>query len=227
MKLKVRNTSGKVVATTSVRDDVFGVPSKPALVHQVMVSQLSNARQGTAKTKTRADVSGGGRKPHPQKHTGAARAGTIRAPHWRGGGVVFGIQPRNYRHRTPKRMRRLALVSSLSEKVREDKLVVLESLVLDQPKTQEMAVTMNSLGANNRVLLVADGSDGAVIRTARNLERVEITPARLLNAVHLLKADTVIMTIEAVRTAEKLWGNVRHKRNRRLLPVPQEKNALS
>jgi large subunit ribosomal protein L4 len=124
-------------------------------------------------------------------------------------------------------MRRLALVSSLSEKVREDKLVVLESLVLDQPKTQEMAVTVNSLGVSNRVLLVADGADEAVIRTARNLEGVETTPARLLNASNLLKADTVIMTMAAVRAAEKLWGNVRHKRNRQFLPESQEENALS
>ena len=117
MKIEVRNKQGHVVRSVQVRDDVFGAPSNPSLVHQVTVGQLANARQGTASTKTRAEVSGGGRKPRPQKHTGGARQGSIRAPQWRGGGTVFGPRPRNYRHRTPRRMRRLSLIIALSEKV--------------------------------------------------------------------------------------------------------------
>ena len=120
VEVKVRNVQGQVVDSIEVRDDVFGVAMNQALVHQVMVGQLANARQGTASTKTRAHVSGGGAKPRPQKGTGRARQGSIRSPQFRGGGVVFGPHPRSYRHRTPKRMRRMSLVAVLSDKVRED-----------------------------------------------------------------------------------------------------------
>ena len=189
-----------------VRDDVFGVPMNHGLVHQVMVGQLANRRQGTAGTKTRAQVSGGGAKPRPQKHTGRARQGSITAPHFRGGGVVFGPSPRGYRHRTPKRMKRQSLVAVLSGKVREDQLVVIDSLVLDQPKTKEMVKVLDALVVGRSVLLVADGAEASVLRCVRNVPRVEMLPAALLNTVDLLKHRKVVMTLEAVRKAEELWG---------------------
>ncbi|MFP6652350.1 MAG: 50S ribosomal protein L4, partial [Dehalococcoidia bacterium] len=136
MKLPVNNTRGSVVREIDVRDDVFARRQNDAVVHQVMVGQLANRRQGTAKVKTRSEVSGGGVKPRPQKGTGRARAGTIRAPHWKGGGTVFGPAPRSYRQRTPKRMKRLALVITLSSKARDGKLIVFEDLNLANAKTK-------------------------------------------------------------------------------------------
>jgi len=195
-----------VVGNVDVRDDVFGVPMNQALVHQVMVGQLANARQGTAATKTRSQVSGGGAKPRPQKYTGRARQGTIRAPHWKGGGTVFGPQPRSYRQRTPKRMRRRSLLSMLSEKAREDQLVVVDSLALEQPKTKEMVKVLGALDASPSVLLVADGADKSILRCARNVPRLKTSPAALLNTVDLLKHRKVVMTLDAVRKVEELWG---------------------
>ena len=189
-----------------VRDDVFGVPMRSAPVHQVMVGQLANARQGTAGTKTRAHVSGGGAKPRPQKHSGRARQGSIRAPHYRGGGTAFGPTPRDYRHRTTKRLRRLSLVTMLSEKARSDQLVVVDELVLEQFKTREIQKVLDTLEAGRPVLLVADGADKLVLRCARNIPRLKLLPASLLNTLDLLNHRKVIMTLDAIRKAEELWG---------------------
>ena len=206
MRLKLWDVKGQVVGNVEVRDDVFGVPMRSAPVHQVMVGQLANARQGTAGTKTRAQVSGGGAKPRPQKHSGRARQGSIRAPHFKGGGIAFGPAPRDYRHRTPKRLRRLSLVAMLSEKVRADQLVVLDELVLEQFKTKEMQRVLDSLEAGRPVLLVGDGADRLVLRCARNIPRLKLLPASLLNTLDLLNHRKVIMTLEAIRKAEELWG---------------------
>ena len=166
MKLKLRNTQGQVVGNVDVRDDVFGVPPNPALVHQVMVGQLSNKRQGTARVKSRGMVSGGGAKPRPQKHTGRARMGTIRAPQNKGGGVVFGPTIRNYHHRTPKRMKRQSLVVTLSEITRDDRLVVLENLVLDQPKTKEVVKILQALGEAQEEIEAMRASQQAMERVS-------------------------------------------------------------
>jgi large subunit ribosomal protein L4 len=194
------------VGDVDVRDDVFGVAMNRALVHQVMVGQLANARQGTSSVKTRAQVSGGGAKPRMQKSTGRARQGTIRAPHWRGGGVVFGPSPGRVRHRTPKRMKRLSLVTMLSDKVREDQLVVVDNLELEQPKTKEMVKVLRTLQADSAVLMVADGVDPSVLRCARNIPRLKMLPAALLNTVDLLNHRKIVITLEGVRKAEALWG---------------------
>ncbi len=206
MKITLKNTKGKVVGSVQVRDDVFGVPPNPAVVHQVLVGQLANARQGTVSVKSRSGVSGGGRKPRPQKHTGQSRAGTIRASQWRGGGAAFGPQPRSYRQRTTKRMRRLSLVTVLSDKVREDDLVVLENLDLEQARTKEMVGVLDAVGAGPAPLLVADGAGDGVFRAARNIPRLRMLPAALLNTADLLKPGKVVMTQEALRKAEALWG---------------------
>lgn len=206
MKLRLHNLQGKAVRQVDVRDDVFGAPMNAALVHQVAVGQQSNARQGTARTKTRSQVSGGGAKPRPQKYTGRSRQGTIRAPHWRGGGVVFGPDGRNYRHRTPRRMRRQSLVAMLSDKVRSNQLLLVEDLELEELKTREVVRVLNALGAASPVLLVADGADEAVLRCARNVPKLSMLPAAVLNSVDLLNHRSVVITLEAVRKAEELWG---------------------
>ena len=219
MKIGLRNIQGEVVGSVQVRDDVFGAPPNPSVVHQVMVGQLANARQGTASTKTRAGVSGGGAKPRPQKGTGAARQGTIRAPHYKGGGVVFGPHPRSYRQRTPKRMRRLSLITTLSEKVRAGDLVVLESLNFEVPKTKEFARMLDALDVGPKALLVADGADAAVLRSARNIRLLKMIPAALLSTVDLLNHRKVVMTIDAVRKAEELWGGARDRRRKHPAPT--------
>jgi large subunit ribosomal protein L4 len=206
VKLRLNNAKGDAVGHIEVRDDVFGRPMREAVLHQVMVGQLANRRQGTAKTKTRAQVSGGGAKPHPQKGTGRARAGSIRLPHWKGGGVAFGPIPRSYRHRTTKRMRRLSLVTTLSGAVREGRLLVLDEIALAQPKTSEMAQVLKALNVGASVLLVADGAAPEVLRCARNIPRVRMMPSKSLNTLDLLSYRTIVMTVDAVRNAEALWG---------------------
>jgi large subunit ribosomal protein L4 len=206
VELQVKNLAGEVTGTIAVRDDVFGAELNPALIHQVMVGQLANRRQGTAKTKTRAEVAGGGAKPRPQKHTGRARAGSIRSPIWRGGGVTFGPRPRSYRHNTPKQMRRGALLSALSGKAQEGSLVVVEDFDISEPKTKAVAQVLRSLGTVPTVLLVADGASEATLRAARNVPRLKMKPSRTLSAVDLLSNRTVVMTVEAVRNAEAVFG---------------------
>lgn len=214
MNLPVKNVGGKVVASLRVRDDVFDAPMNEALVHQVVVGQLANARQGTASRKTRSQVSGGGRKPWRQKGTGMARAGSIRAPHWRGGGVTFGGQTRNYTHRTPRRMRRLALIVAISDKRREGALTVLDSFAIDGPKTREVAGVLSALNAERPILLVADGADPAVLRAARNIPGIKMLPASLLNALDLIRYRSVVMTVDAIRVAEQLWGGKPYRRTK-------------
>ena len=214
MKLDVRNMSGAVVDSVEVLDDVFDAPMNPALLHQVMVGQLANKRQGTAKVKTRSEVAGGGAKPRPQKYTGRARQGSIRSPQWRGGGVVFGPTPRSYRQRTPKRVKRQAIKIVLSDKAREQQLIVVDEFRLEGAKTKQMAQALSALEVESSVLLVSDVMDEDVVRAARNIPKVRTLPASLLNAVDLLNANKVVMTVGAVRKAEELWGGefVRIKR---------------
>ena len=214
MKLDVRNMSGAVVDSVEVLDDVFDAPMNSALLHQVVVGQLANKRQGTAKVKTRSEVAGGGAKPRPQKYTGRARQGSIRSPQWRGGGVVFGPTPRSYRQRTPKRMKRQAIKIVLSDKAREQQLVLIDELRLAEAKTSQMAQALRALEVESSALLVGDSMSEDVVRAARNIPRVRTLPVSLLNAVDILNANKVVMTVGAARKAEELWGGdfVRIKR---------------
>ena len=206
MNIEVKNIKGESVEEVKIRDDVFGVPMNSVLVHQVVVGQLANARQGTAKAKTRSEVSGGGRKPRPQKHTGASRQGSIRSPLWKGGGVTFGPSPRSYRQRTPKKMRRAAIRMTLSDKVREGNLIVLQDLSLESPKTKDFVAMMQALEVERSILLVGDGADYGSLRGGRNVKGVDMLPADLLNTVDVLNHRTLIMTLDAVRKVESLWG---------------------
>lgn len=206
MDIEVHNIKGEPIDEVEIRDDVFGVPMNMVLVHQVVVGQLANARQGTSQTKTRSNVSGGGRKPRPQKHTGQARQGSIRSPLWRGGGVAFGPSPRSYRQRTSKKMRRAAIRMVLSDKAREGNLIVLQDLVLESPKTKEFVAMIRALAGKRSVLLVGDGAEPEMLRAGRNVPEVDMLPANLLNTVDVLNHRTLIMTLDAVRKAESLWS---------------------
>ena len=206
MNIEVKNIRGESVDEIEIQDDVFGASMNSALVHQVVVGQLANKRQGTSKTKTRSEVSGGGRKPWPQKHTGRSRQGSIRSPLWKGGGVTFGPAPRSYRQRTPKKMRRAAIRMTLSDKARAGSLIVVDALALDRPKTRDFVAMMQALGVERSVLLVGDGAEHDALRAGRNVQGIDMLPADLLNAVDVLNHRTLIMTLDAVRRAEALWG---------------------
>ncbi|MEK7778285.1 MAG: 50S ribosomal protein L4 [Chloroflexota bacterium] len=206
MELTVLNIEGTQTGTLDVSDLLFGVPMNTSVVHQAMVSQRANARQGTSSTKTRGMVSGGGIKPRPQKHSGRSRQGSIRAPQWRHGGIVFGPSPRSYRQRLPKKMRRLAIRCLLSDKVRSEQLTVLQALELPQPKTKEMQRILAALGATSRVLLVTPQKDEAVVMSARGLSRVKTLPASNLSVLDILDCDRLVMTVEAVRMVEAMWA---------------------
>ena len=208
MIVNVINQNGVDAGEIDVRDDIFGVPEKSALVHQVMVGQLANKRQGTAKTKNRSEVSGGGAKPRPQKHSGRSRQGSIRSPIWVGGGRAFGPTPRSYRQNTPKKMRRIAMLSVLSDKLRNGSLVIVDELNLENGKTKEMAALLSSMGIEGSCLVVDDNSNEKVIKGSRNIPRVKTLPAGLINALDLINKKRVLLTIPAVRKIEEIWSGV-------------------
>jgi len=206
VQVPVYNLTGEVVDHIEISEQVFGVPFNQAVVHQVMVGQQANARQGTASTKTRGEVSGSTRKLFRQKGTGLARAGGIRSPLRRGGGIVFGSKPRSYRQAVPKKMRRLALRCVLSAKVRDEELIILEQLKLERPRTKEIVWILAALGVDSSALIVTSESEENVVKSARNLPGIKTMPASLLNVVDILSCKMLLMTVPAVRKAEELWG---------------------
>ena len=207
MQIPVYNTDGEKVKDIEINEELFNVPFNESVVHQVMVAQLANKRQGTVDTKTRSDVAGSTRKLYRQKGTGNARAGSSRSPIRRHGGVVFGPHQRDYRQDTPKKMRQAALRCVLSGKARDGELKIVEGLPFDEPKTKEMDRILNALGIHNNTVLVVDGiPEMNMIKSARNLYDVKTLPANLLNVVDLLSYKMLLMTESAVRKAEELWG---------------------
>jgi len=206
VQVPVYNTAGEEVEKIEISEQVFAVPFNQAVVHQVMVGQRANARQGTASTKTRSEVSGGTKKMFRQKGTGLARAGTRRSPLRRGGGIVFGPRPRSYRQAIPKKMRRLALRCVLSAKVRDNEFMVLEQLKLEQPRTKDMVGILAALGVDSSTLIVTSEPEENVVKSARNLPGIKVMPASLLNVVDILSGKMLLMTVAAVRQAEALWG---------------------
>ena len=204
MEVSVRNQSGEKVDTVELDDAVFSVPMNHSLVHQAMIMYQANKRQGTHDTKTRAQVSGGGRKPWVQKHTGRARQGSIRAPQWRHGGVVFGPHPRSHRKALPRRMRRLALKCVLSDKVRQNQLICLDTLDTVDGKTKTMVGLLANLGITGSALVVTREPDDNVIKAAHNIQKIWTLPVNQLNAQELLSRQTLVMTLEAARWAEQM-----------------------
>lgn len=206
MQVPVYNTGGEVVRHIDVSERVFAVPFNEAVVHQALVRQRANARQGTADTKTRGEVSGSGRKIYRQKHTGMARAGNRQSPLRRGGGIVFGPHPRSYRQAMPKKMRRLALCCVISAKVSGGEMKVLEQFGFAGPETKRMAEVLAALGVDSTALIVTAGPEANVIKSARNIPGVKTMPASLLNVVDILSYKVILVTEAAVRKAEELWG---------------------
>ena len=205
MQAPVYGLTGEVVDNIEISDRVFGVPFNEGVVHQVMVGQLANARQGNASTKTRSEVQGSSRKLFRQKGTGMARAGRRRSPTRRGGGIIFGPRPRDYHQDTPKKMRRLALKCVLSAKVKDEELKVVQELKLE-PKTKYMVQILGALGADSSALVVTDSPEEHVIKASRNIKGIKTMPANLLSVVDVLSCKMLLMTVSAVRRVEALWG---------------------
>ena len=201
----VYNMEGNEVGTMELNDAVFGAPINEHLVHLAVVRQLANKRQGTQKAKTRSEVSGGGRKPWRQKGTGHARQGSIRAPQWTGGGVVFAPVPRDYEVKMNKKERRAAMKSVLTSKVQENKLIVVDELKLDAVKTKDMVKVLNNLKAEKALVVTAD-PDTNVILSARNIQNVETATANTINVYDVLKHKTVVVTKDAVASIEEVYA---------------------
>jgi len=207
VQIPVYSLTGEVVRQIEVSDLVFGVPFNEAVVHQAMVSQQANARQGTASTKTRGNVTGSTRKLYRQKGTGYARAGSKKSPLRRGGGITFGPHPRSYRQALPKKMRRLALRCVLSAKAGDGELRVLEELNFTEPKTKKMIEILAALGVDSSALIVTPEPEENVIKSARNLAEIKTMPASVLSVLDILSYKIILMTEAAVRIVERIWGN--------------------
>ena len=203
--VSVYNMEGAQVGTIELSDSIFAVPVNEHLVHQAVVAQLANKRQGTQKAKTRSEVSGGGRKPWRQKGTGHARQGSIRAPQWTGGGVVFAPVPRDYEVKMNKKERRAALKSALTSKVQDNKLVVVDSLALAEAKTKEMQKVLTNLKAE-KALIVTAGDDQNVVLSARNIADVQTATVNTINVYDVMKHSTVVVTKDAVASIEEVYA---------------------
>lgn len=199
------NIEGTKVGDLTLNEKVFNVEVNKAVLHQVVVAQLANKRQGTQSAKTRAEVRGGGRKPWRQKGTGRARQGSIRSPQWAGGGMVFAVKPRDYRISLPKSMRRVAMKSALTAKVMENEMIVLESLVFDAPKTKDM-VTMLKAFDVKKALIITAASNENVYKSGRNVEGIQVMPVNNINVYDLLKYDNLIITKDAVSMLEEVYA---------------------
>lgn len=214
MELPVLNIGGNAVDTIEMDEAVFDVPMNQTLVHQAMVIYQLNQRQGTHSTRTRAEVSGGGRKPWIQKHTGRARQGSIRSPQWRHGGIAFGPKPRDYRKALPRAMRRKALQCVLSEKIRGGRLICVDSLDNLDGKTKSMKQALENLNISGSVLVVTEEAQQNVARAGGNLKQVWTLPSDLVNANDVLKRQTVLITVGAIQRIAELCSAPRYRARR-------------
>ena len=201
----VYNMEGKEIGSLELNDAVFGVEINEHLVHMAVVQQLANNRQGTQKAKTRSEVRGGGRKPWRQKGTGHARQGSIRAPQWTGGGVVFAPTPRDYSFKLNKKEKRAALKSALTSRVNDKKLIVVDELKLDEIKTKKFVEVLNNLNVK-KALVVLNENDQNVVMSARNIPAIKTALTNTINVYDILKYDTVVVTKAAVATIEEVYA---------------------
>ena len=201
-KLSVLNIKGEKVGDITLNENVWGIEPNDAVLYDALTLARNNARQGTADTKTRSEVSGGGKKPWSQKGTGRARQGSTRAPHWIKGGIVFGPHPRSYAKKMNRKERRLALKSALSYKVIESEMIVVDNFDLETGKTKDAKVALNNLKANKKVLLVVDELNDNVILATRNLNNVVLLEASEINTYDVIAADNMIITEKAVKAIE-------------------------
>ena len=203
--VSVFNMEGKEVGTIELNDAVFGAPINEHLVHMSVVQHLANKRQGTQKAKTRSEVSGGGRKPWRQKGTGHARQGSIRAPQWKGGGVVFAPVPRDYSFKLNKKEKRAALKSVLTSRVQDGKLIVVDDLKFDEIKTKKFKAVMDNLKVSKALVVLAD-NDEKVVLSARNIPAVKTAQVNTSNVYDILKGDTLVLTKDAVAKIEEVYA---------------------
>ncbi len=203
--VSVYNMEGKEVGNIDLNDAIFGVEVNEHLVHMAVLQQLADKRQGTQKAKTRSEVSGGGRKPWRQKGTGHARQGSIRAPQWKGGGVVFAPVPRDYSFKMNKKEKRAALKSALTDKVQGGNLIVVDELKFDEIKTKKFAEVMNNLKATRKALVVLADNDKNVVLSARNLAEANTTLTNTLNVYDIVNARTLVLTKDAVAKIEEVY----------------------
>jgi large subunit ribosomal protein L4 len=203
--VSVYNMEGKEVGKIDLNDAIFGVEVNEHLVHMAVLQQLADKRQGTQKAKTRSEVSGGGRKPWRQKGTGHARQGSIRAPQWKGGGVVFAPVPRDYSFKMNKKEKRAALKSALTDKVQTNNIVVVDELKFDEIKTKRFAEVMNNLKATRKALVVLADNDQNVVLSARNLAEANTTLTNTLNVYDIVNARTLVLTKDAVAKIEEVY----------------------
>jgi large subunit ribosomal protein L4 len=205
-KIALYNMQGEAVGEVELDDRIFGVQVSDAAMHRVVKMHLANRRVGTAAVKDRSAVSGGGRKPWRQKGTGRSRHGSIRSPLWVGGGTVFGPTPRDYSYRIPRKVRRLALKSALTSKVRDGELIVVEALTFNEPKTREMVKALNNLKAGDKVLLVTAGVEPNLVKSARNIPGVKTLPANQLNVYDVLYYKNLLLTRDALARVEEVFA---------------------
>ena len=205
-KVNVYNIEGKKVSDIDLKEEIFGIEPNEAIIHSVLVNYLANQRQGTQSTKTRSEVSGGGRKPWRQKGTGRARQGSTRAPQWIKGGIALGPKPRSYKYTVNKKERRLAVKSMLSMKVLEQSLVVVDKLAFDEIKTKNMVNALNSLKVTGKTLVMLPEKDENVQKSARNIEGVKTTLVNTINVYDLLKYNNLVVTLDTVKKLEEVYA---------------------
>ena len=205
-KIDVYNIEGKKVSTIELNDNVFGIKPNEKVVHSALVNYMANQRQGTASTKTRAEVSGGGRKPWKQKGTGRARQGSTRSPQWIKGGIALGPKPRDYRYTINKKERRLAIKSVLSSKVLENNLVVVDKLQFEEIKTKQMVSALTNLKVEGKTLVVLPEKNLNVQKSAKNIENVKTTLTNTINVYDLLKYNKLLLTVDSVKALEEVYA---------------------
>ena len=203
MELAVINNKGEEVSKVEISNELVAVDFNDAVVHQAIVRQLANARQGTSSTKTRSEVSGGGIKPRIQKHSGRARQGSIRAPQWKGGGVVFGPKPRSYNKKITKKMKQLAIRSSISDKVRDEKLMIIDSLDELTPKTKDTIALLSTLGISEKTLIVTDGKNENMLKATGNIKNIKLIYETGANIYDMMKYKNVLITQSSLKNLEK------------------------
>ena len=205
-KVKVLDVMGKELETIELPDSIFGITPNAAVMHEVVVNHLANKRQGTQSALTRAEVSGGGKKPWRQKGTGHARQGSIRAPQWRHGGVVFAPKPRDYSYAVNKKVKRLALKSALSSKAMEENIIVLDSFSLEEYKTKAVVNMLSSVGASKKPLIILPQIDDKIIKSTRNIEGAKTLQATCLNVYDILNAKKLVILKDSIAKIEEVYA---------------------
>jgi large subunit ribosomal protein L4 len=204
-EVEVKDKNNNAVGKVTLRDETFSINAGKGILHEAVVNYLANQRQGTHATKTKGLVSGGGKKPWKQKHTGRARSGSNRSPIWRGGGTIFGPQPRDYSYKLPKKVKRLALLTAIQEKLSAGEIVIIDNLSMDKPKTKEMLAILKNLGLDRKsVLIVLSEKNEKIVLSARNIPGVSVIRAVDLNTYDVLVNNMLLMTKEAAAKLEEI-----------------------